>query len=435
MMQKGNLSRRGFMMRSLATLGAAGVPAWYAGEIFGDASRAAEEAKKPVAPMERLGMGLIGCGGQGRHIMNQARRDKGVEFLAVCDVDRPRRDATAKEIGKGVQAYEDYRKLLDRSDIQAVCIGTPEHWHTLVAIDAMRKKKDVYCEKPLTLTVAEGAALVKVAKETKRVFQVGTQQRSDARFRLACELVANNRLGKIKTIETWIGANPKGGPFKVSKAPDGLNWDLWLGPTPKVDYIKERCHYNFRWWYDYSGGKMTDWGAHHNDIAQWALGMDNSGPVQIESRGDKPSDRLDSYNCHPRFRVLFTYGNGARLICSSKENGVRFTGEKGDWIFVSRSEIEASDDALLSEPLPKDAKRLYTSNDHMGNFLDCVRQSKQTVCPAEVGHRSVSVCHLGVISLRLGGKKLKWDPVKEKFNDNDEANKMLSRPYRGEWKL
>src|SRR5439155_1622522 len=154
----------------------------------------------------------------------------------------------------------------------------------------------------------------------------------------------------------------------------------WLGPTPKVDYIKERCHYNFRWWYDYSGGKMTDWGAHHNDIAQWALGMDGSGPVEVESRGEKPSDRNDSYNCHPHFRVIYTYANGTRLICSSKENGVRFTGEKGDWIFVSRGEIEASDDKLLDEPLPKDGKRLYVSTDHMGNFLECVRNGKQTIC-------------------------------------------------------
>jgi predicted dehydrogenase len=454
------------MQRSVAVMVGAGLPLWYARELFEAEVCAADEAKKPVAAIDKITIGLVGCGGQGRGIMRGAKGHENVEVVAVCDVDKNRREETiAKDLkgSKDVKAYEDYRELCDNKDINAVLVGTPDHWHTLVAIDAMRKGKDVYCEKPLTLTIAEGKALVKVAKATKAIFQVGTQQRSDSKFRLACELVRNGRLGKIKTVETRIGNNPRGGPFKTSEPPEGLNWDFWLGPTPKVPYIKERCHYEFRWWYDYSGGKMTDWGAHHNDIAQWALGMDESGPVEVESFGVEPSRDSNSYNCHPRFLVNYKYANGARLLCSdrqlpnsredTRDNGALFVGEDGRWIFVERGMIMASDQEekpsrgkrgapgkkgspskLLEEPLAKDAVRLYHSGDHMRNFLDGMRTRKPCICPAEVGHHSVTVCHIGVISLRLGGKKLVWDPAKEQFTD-DEANKMLSRPYRGDWKL
>jgi predicted dehydrogenase len=350
-------------------------------------------------------------------------------------------------IGPDCAKFQDFRELLDRKDIGAVTIGTPDHWHTLIAIDAMRKGKDVYCEKPLTLTVAEGQALVKVAKQTGRIFQVGSQQRSDARFRLACELVRNGRIGKIQTVETRIGSNPTSPPLPKVEVPKGLDWEFWLGPTPKVDYVEltkgsqtyTRCHYEFRWWYDYSGGKMTDWGAHHNDIAQWGLGMDESGPIAVEGEGTPPSKEPNSYNCHPNFKVTYTYANGAKLVCTSGgENGVKFVGEGGQWIFVSRGKIEASDgDAktskLLNEPLPKEATRLYVSTSHMGNFIDGVRSRKPCICTAEIGHRSVTVCHIGVIATRTG-KKLKWDPVTERFDDAD-ANAMLSRPMRSPWKL
>lgn len=439
-MQRGNWSRRGFMQRSLAGLAAAGLPAWYAREVF-EAELSAAEAKRPG---EKIVMGLIGCGGQGRYVMKQAKGQKGVEFVAVCDVDAKRREDGARDAArdpkdesavKQIKRYEDFRELLDRKDINAVCIGTPDHWHTLVAIDALRKGKDIYCEKPLTLTIAEGQALSKVAKETGRIFQVGTQQRSDARFRMASELVRNGRIGKVQTVETRIGSNPKGGPFKTESVPAGLNWDFWLGQTPKVDYVKQRCHYEFRWWYEYSGGKMTDWGAHHNDIAQWALGMDGSGPVAIESEAEAAAKEPNSYNCHPDFRVTYTYASGPKLICMSKgENGVHFQGEDGKWIFVSRGRIAASDKALLEEPLAGNATRLYVSPNHMQNFIDGVRTGKATICPAQVGHTSVTVCHLGVISQRLG-KKLKWDPAAEKFVGDDEANAMLSRPMRAPWKL
>jgi len=257
--------------------------------------------------------------------------------------------------------------------------------------------------------------------------------------------VQNGRLGKIKQVETRIGPNPTSPSLPKVDPPKELDWDLWLGPTPLVDYVEmkkdnhifTRCHYEFRWWYDYSGGKMTDWGAHHNDIAQWALGMDQSGPVAVEAEGEAPSREANCYNCHPTFKVTYTYENGTKLVCQSKENGVRFEGADGQWIFVNRSKIEASDPKLLSEPLPANATKLYVSANHMGNFIEHVRSEKpDTICTAEIGHRSVTVCHLGTIALR-SGKKLTWNPKDERFvgTDADTGNSYLSRPMRAPWKL
>jgi len=426
-MTRGNLSRRGFLQRSLAAMAAAGLPAWYARESV------AAQADTKDGGKDKITMGAIGIGSpqsRGRAIAHDAlgAGQGRVRYVAVCDVDDRHLKAATEDMkkrGQEVKGYHDYRELLDRKDIDAVTIATPDHWHTLVALDAMKKGKDVYCEKPLTLTVDEGKAITKVARETGRVFQVGSQQRSDGRFRLACELIRNGRIGKIKKVETRIGGNPKG-TFKTAPVPEGLDWDMWLGQTPKVEYVPERCHYEFRWWYEYSGGKMTDWGAHHNDIAQWALGMDESGPVAVQAEGEKPSDLPNSYNTHPRFKVTYTYPTGTILECMSDgENGVHFTGEDGQWIFVSRGKISASDDKLIKEPLPADAVRLYKSDNHMGNFLECCKTRKPTICTADIGHRSVTVCHIGAICLDLG-RPLEWNPVAEKFVNDDEANKRLA---------
>jgi predicted dehydrogenase len=472
-MDRGNLSRRGFLQRSLAALTVgAGLPAWYARDILAANQEKAAGEKKAVGANDKLGLAIVGIGWPPRRALdlyNGSKGHAGVRFVAACNVDASHLDfgvELMKRDGFEVSAYKDYREMLDRKDIDAVLIAVPDHWHALIAIEAMRRGKDVYCEKPLTLTIAEGQAVVKAAKQTDRIFQVGSQQRSDDRFRLACELVRNGRIGKIKTVETRIGANPQSPPLKKTDPPKGLNWDFWLGPTPSVDYVElvqgksifTRCHYEFRWWYDYSGGKMTDWGAHHNDIAQWGLGMDGSGPVAVESTGKEPSKEANAYNCHPEFKITYTYPTGSKLICSHTQlaealdpketpvtgkdgkehkerhdNGILFVGEDDKWIFVNRVIITASDKKLIEEPLPADAQRLYVSHDHMGNFLEGVKTRKPTICPAEVGHRSVTVCHIGVISLRTG-KKLKWDPVKERFDD-EEANKMLSREMRKPWKL
>jgi predicted dehydrogenase len=446
-MQQGNWSRRGFLQHSAAalTLGA-GLPAWYAREVLAAEEARASAARRRVGPNDKIAMALIGCGGQGVGDMKSAlRRQNNVEVVALCDVDKEHREKAAKmpDLGrKDVATYNDFRELLDRNDLDAVIIGTPDHWHALTAIAAMKKGLDVYCEKPLTLTVAEGQAMVKVGRSRDRVLQTGSQQRSDKRFRLACELVRNGRLGKIKTVETRIGDNPKEGPFATAPVPEGLDWDLWLGQTPKVDYVMRRCHYTFRWWYEYSGGKMTDWGAHHNDIAQWGLGMDGNGPVEVSSEGSSPLGEPNSFNCHPTFKVTYTYAekandvcDGTRLICTSEgENGVRFEGERG-WIFVSRGRIEASDPKILDEKLPDDAVRFRVVNNHMEDFVSCVRSRQRPLCDVEIGHRSVTVCHLGVISLRLGGKTLRWDPEKERFLGDALADEMLSREMRAPWKL
>jgi predicted dehydrogenase len=436
-MNRGNLSRRGFLQGSLVAMAAAGLPAWYARETL-----AAEEEADAKKSSDAVIMGAIGIGSpqsRGRAIAHDALNTKRARYVAVCDVDGRHRDnavADMKKRDQEVKAVKDYRELLDNKDIQAVTIATPDHWHALIAIEAMKKGKDVYCEKPLTLTVAEGLPIVEVARKTGRIFQTGSMQRSDGRFRLACELVRNGRIGKVKTVETRIGGidMTKVGPFKKEPPPRELDWDFWQGPTGPMDFIPQRCHYEFRWWYDYSGGKMTDWGAHHNDIAQWGLGTDDSGPVAVEGVGIAEK-RPDCYDVHSEFMVKYTYPSGTELLCTSAgENGVRFIGEDGRWIFVSRGRIDASDKKLLSEPLPEDRKvRLYVSNNHMANFLDGVRDRKACICPAEVGFHSVVVCHIGAIALRTG-KNLKWDPKKYRFDD-DEANKMLGRPMRAPWKL
>ncbi len=474
-MNLGNLSRRGFLQRSLAGLAAAGLPLWHAREILANDQERA--SKKPVSPNDTIVMGAIGIGSpqsRGRDIYNAARRHKGVRYVAACDVDArhlTRALAMMKDHGfREAQGYKDFRELLARPDINAITLAVPDHWHALIALEAMRKGKDVYCEKPLTLTIDEGKVLIKTARETGRVLQVGSQQRSEfgGRFRLACELVRNGRLGKVKRVETRIGTNPTSPPIPKTPIPEGLDWDFWLGPAPEADYMEltqwkslvelnprkeiyTRCHYQFRWWYEYSGGKMTDWGAHHNDIAQWGLDMDHSGPVAIEAHGQSPATEPDRYNCHPEFEVRYTYANGVHLICSSRQrkdsldprngkhgkshdNGVLFVGEKDQWIFVNRDTIEASDPKLIDEPLPADAVRLYKSDDHMGNFLECTRTRKKPICDVEVGHRSVTVCHLGVIALR-SGKKLQWDPQQEQFVGDDDANRWLRRPMRAPWKL
>jgi predicted dehydrogenase len=435
-----DVSRRAFLARSVAGLAAAGLPAWFAVEA--EAAEAERLAARPrrVQANDKIGFGCIGPGGsrggfrQGLGDTRAAQRQMGTEILAVCDVDPLHREEAVRAFGSGCKGYADYRELLAQPGIDAVVIGTPDHWHTRIAVDAMRANKDVYCEKPLTLTIDEGKALRRAQRDTGRVFQVGSQQRSDARFRLACELVRNGRIGKIRRVEARIPNGQRGGPFQPQAAPEGFDWEMWLGQAPQTEYVKERTHGTFRYWYEYSGGMMTDWGAHHLDIAQWGLGMDSSGPARVQSVGNLPA-MANGYNTALDFEVTYSYPGDITLVCTSKgENGVRFDGD-GGWIFVSREKIEASDPKLLSEPLPEGAIRLYVSNNHMGNFVDCVRSRKETICPVEVGHRSVTLCHLGNISLRLGGRQLAWDPKEERFQGDEEANRMLSRPQRKPWTI
>jgi predicted dehydrogenase len=437
-LERGTLSRRGFLDRSLAALTVSGLPLWYAREVLAEQQErnVVSEKVKKAGPNDQIVMAAIGVGGQGTGIMKAAKRMPGVKFVAVCDIDASHAKKAAKEVGKDCHEYKDFREPLSRENLDAVTIGTVDHWHALTSIAAMKAGCDVYCEKPLSLTIEEGKAMVKAARKYDRIFQTGSQQRSDSRYRLACELVRNGRIGRVHTVEARIGDNPIGGPFKTSPVPEGLDWDFWKGPTADVPYVTERCHYEFRWWYEYSGGKLTDWGAHHNDIAQWGLGKDETGPINVTATGVDPGHEPNSYNCHPHFAVTYTYADGTHLITSSDgENGNRFIGDKG-WIFVNRERIEASDPKLIKEPLSEGAARLYVSNDHMGNFMDGIRTRKRTICDVAIGYRSVTVCHLGSIALRLG-IPLDWDPEAEKFVGPraDKGNAMISREMRSPWRL
>jgi len=454
MFERGNLSRRGFMRRSAAAMAVAGIPAWFANEVLAEDDKAEARKKKPGAN-DRVLVGAIGIGSpqsRGLQLLSDVTRAAPdmAKYVAVCDVDARHAKRAAETIKKNDKVggeepaiFKDFRELNDRKDINAVIIATPDHWHALIAIDALRKGKDVYCEKPLTLTIQEAQALRKVANETGRVFQTGNQQRSDYRgmFRLAAELTRNGRVGKVKRIECRIGSNPTSPSIPKAPIPEGLDWDFWCGPTPLVDYVElkkgnytfTRCHYEFRWWYDYSGGKMTDWGAHHLDIAQWALDMDGNGPLAISAKGTPPSKEPSSYNCHPDFEVTYTYPNDVTVVAMSKgDNGVKIEGDEG-WIFVSRGKIEASDKKLLESPLTGNKVKLQVSPGHMRNFFDCLKSREKPICNVDVGASSVTICHLGVIALQTG-KTLKWDAKAQKFDD-ESANALIGRPMRAPWKL
>ncbi len=427
-------SRRGFLRSSAAVAAATSLPSWFLEE-----SRAQQPSKdKGDSP----GIALVGCGGMGRGDARNASRFGRV--VALCDVDEKQLAGAAKLFPNAV-TLSDFRKVMERKDVDVVICATVDHWHVLVSMAAMRAGKDVYCEKPLTLTVDEGKRLVAVQKKTGRVLQTGSQQRSDKNFRLACELVRNGRIGKIKEVDVWLPSGRREGPFKKAEVPAGFNWDMWMGPTPKIDYVPERTHVTFRYWWEYSGGTMTDWGAHHNDIALWALGHERSGPVKVSGKSLKEMIP-DGFTASSEYAVEYTYAdgvihrcrstpanawNGAVLDAKGQQHGIKFVGADG-WIWVTRGKIEASDPDLLKQPLPASAVRLYESNDHMGNFFDCVKSRKAPICEAEIGHRSASVCHIGVLSMRLG-RELKWDPKQEQFVDDKEANTWLAREPRKPW--
>jgi predicted dehydrogenase len=431
------LTRRTVLTQGAAGLMAAGLPAWFADEAEALEREQNAGAQQKFDANSQINIGLIGPGGsrggfrQGLGDTIQASRKAGVKVVAVCDVDALHMTEAANVFKLEMKdAYKDYRDLLARKDIDAVVIGTPDHWHSIIATAAMKAGKDVYCEKPLTLTIDEGKRLVKTQKATGRVFQTGSQQRSDSRFRLACELVRNGRIGKLKNVTCHLPGGNIGGPFEVKPVPADFDFDFWLGPAPVKDYVVERTHGSFRHWLDYSGGMLTDWGAHHHDIAQWGLGMDSSGPISVQGYGRSAKIGENCYNAFPEYDIYFTYPNGVTMHTTNQgENGVEFEGENGT-LFVSRGTIRASDPAILEEALPSNATRLYVSNDHVQNFIDCIRTRQKPICNVEVGHRSVSVCHLANISLRCGGRKLEWDPVAERFPKDKEAESMVARAPR-----
>ena len=434
------ISRRSFLQKTALATAAAGLPLWY---VQRELAAADSPAAGTASPNDRPGIALIGCGGMGQGDAQNASRFGDV--VAVCDVDQRHADAAAQRFtvdGKVPQKYGDFRKLLERDDIHAIVQGTPDHWHTLVNIAAAKAKKDVYGEKPLTLTIDEGRHVIQAVRENKIVFQTGTQQRSSRQFHLACELVRNGRLGTLKQVLVFVPAGVLGNHFKKVPVPPEFNYDFWLGQAPEAEYVTERCHATFRWWFDYSGGPVTDWGAHHNDIARWGIGLD--GPVSVAARAVTPP-LPDGYTTPGEFEATLTWANGVEQIVrtttadspfggvldeNGQRNGIKFIGTDG-WIWVNRDGISASDKELLHTPLPDNAVRLEVSNDHMKNFFDCVRSRRDPIASVENGHRSASIGHLIIIALRTG-RKLQWDPAKEQFTGDyaTEASPWLARPMR-----
>lgn len=381
---------------------------------------------------ERRGVGAIGVGGRGSRITQNASAFG--HIVAVCDVDSQRAQANAAKYD-GATVVEDYRNVLDRKDVEAVVIATPDHWHAKISIDAMLAGKDVYCEKPLTLTIEEGRQICEVARRTGRVFQVGTQQRSEFNgyFLQAVALVRDGRIGKLQKVTASTGGGTTGGPFQETAPPAHLNWEMWLGQAPHVPYIKERCHANFRWWREYAGGQMTDWGAHHVDIALWAIGLPETGWLKLSGKGGIPSIR-NGYNMPAQFDVTCTTPNGLPLqMVTGQRQGILFEGTKGRF-FVNRGGIYGKPiEELAENPLPEDAiTKLYKGKqpgNHMGNFFECIASRDEPISDVYSHHRAVSVLHLANLCLLLK-RDLTWDLASEQIVGDDEANAHQSREQR-----
>jgi predicted dehydrogenase len=454
------MKRRTFLRQAAgAAAGSLALPLFIPSGAMGTAGR--------TPPSERITMASIGCGGMGTNNLRAFLAQEDVQVLAVCDVvtasdeyghwykkgwngawfgREPARKIVEEQYAgkspagsyKGCDAYIDFREIIARNDIDAVCITTPDHWHAIPAIMAAAAGKDIYCEKPLSLTVADGRAMVEAARRYGAVFQTGTQRRSSEQYRFICELIRNGRIGKLQKALVAIGANNKQAPpadWQPMPVPEWLDYDLWLGPAPWAPYHKDRCLYTFRFNLDYSGGQTTNLGAHGIDIVQWANGTDETGPVEVEDLGGEfPSDGLFTTATKVHFRAR--YANGLERICKTQKDEIyRFEGTDG-WIQIPTysNDWTCHPASLKTTVIGPDEIHLYKSNDHHRNFLDCIRSRGRTAAPAEIGHRSTSVCHLGNVAMRLG-RRLRWDPAAERFTDGDKANQMLARPMRSPWRL
>ena len=403
-------------------------------------------------PSRRLVIGFIGTGNNGYGYLMPFMRDPRVRVAAVCDVNREsagywdgtvRGWAPAKRLvdgfygDTGCAVYTDYRELLNRRDIDAVYIGTPDHWHALNAIHAARAGKHIYGQKPLSLTVRDGRRMSDAVRQAKVVWQTGSQQRSDVYMRRAVELVRNGVIGKVQTVRVGLpGGTPDFGRVADQTAPapvpEGFDYEMWLGPAPAAPYCPARVGVNFRWVRDYSGGQLTDWGAHHIDIAQWGLGMELGGPVAIRNAKGAYA-RHPVYNTAVEFSFECEYANGVRMYVSNKERGgVTFEGADG-WVWTNRGRIEASKPGILTAALPENAFRLPYSHDHEKNFIDAVLAGVETVAPIEQAHRTITIAHLGNIAIELG-RDLRWDPGAETIGGDAGASERLDRPYRAPWR-
>ncbi|MAT15393.1 MAG: oxidoreductase [Planctomyces sp.] len=440
------------MKTSAAALAAGSMPYWFSPKPVEASFKSANE---------RPTMGCIGTGdrwnGVGRDALEYA------DVVAVCDVDKSNVEKAKKRVketqGRDADAYEDYRRVIERDDIDSILCVTTDHWHTKVAIEAMKAGKDVYCEKPLTLTIEEGKLISKVQKETGAVFQVGTQQRSEMgqRFLKAIAMVRDGRIGDVHTVTCNIGGIGASPSIPVADVPEGLNWDMWLGQAPVVEYRSlaregerypfSRCHYEFRWWYEYSGGKMTDWGAHHVDIASWACGVIDTGPQTVTPVmaehpmpfKDGMPTRDDMYNVATKFHVVLKFENGLtmNIVSDSPDgNGILFEGDKGRF-HVSRGNMNGGPvKDLENNPITEDqiaevygGKLPEGKYPHMFNFIDCIKTRKQPISDVHSHHRALTNCHLANIAIRLD-RELKWDPASEQIVGDSLAQQMQGREQR-----
>ncbi len=391
------------------------------------------------APSNKITVGFIGTGEQGRWNLSRYLSLPDARVLAVCDVDRLRVQKAREMVDDQYQdrscsTTTDFREILARPDIDVVMISTPDHWHTVMSLMAVEAGKDVQCEKP-TLTIDEGKILVERVRRTGKVFQTSTEDRSLPVYHRMAELVRNGRIGKLQRIEVILPKQPtKPGDPTPQAVPPELDYEMWLGPAPYAPYTKDRVHFNFRWIWDYSGGIICDWGAHLFDTAQWANDTERSGPVEVEGTGTFWSGGL--YNTVKDYNVTYRYASGVVMTCTPGNPSIKFIGTDGwlgnrGWI----GKLEASSEEILNSKIGPNELHLYTNRagEHR-DFLDCVKSRKDPYFPVDIGHRVSSVCHLDNIAIKQG-RKLKWDPKAERFENDDAANAMLSRPMRSPWRL
>ncbi|MBN2375196.1 MAG: Gfo/Idh/MocA family oxidoreductase [Sedimentisphaerales bacterium] len=434
-MSSGKLTRRSFIKEAMA--GAIGFPYVVSSSALGKAGS--------VAPSERVVLGAIGVGPQGAGVLGQFLGQKDVQVVAVCDVKRPVREKIQNWVNShydrgGCAAYNDFRELIARDDIDAVSIASTDHWHVLHALCAARAGKDMYVEKPLGLSLQEGQVLRDAIQQYSRKFQFGTQQRSDGMFRFACELALNGRIGKIHTIEVGTWGSHASGTFPKMPVPNWIDYEMWLGPAPWAPYTEKRVINDGGWWHisDYALGFIAGWGIHHVDIAQWGNGTELTGPVEVEGVGVYPPDGMNDVATD--WDVNLKYANGVTVHFTNTKpeqgrnpQGVKFEGTEG-WVFVRRGFIDAHPKSLLQEVIGPNEIHLPVSNHHQRNLIDCIRTRNRTVAPIDVAVRSDTICQISDIALRLG-RKLKWDPDQENFVGDAEANRMLHRAMRSPWKL
>ena len=442
-------TRRSFLKSTLAASAVMGAPSIVPSSVFG-----------ANAPSNRITLGCIGTGNQGFNDMRGFLRNKDARVVAVCDVNTASygykteeqyygREPARKEVDayyaenersgryKGCDAYKDFREVLARDDIDAVIIVVPDHWHAIMTIAAARVGKDVYCEKPLSLTVAEGRKMIEAVRRNAIILQTGSHERSRAQSRFACELVRSGRIGEVKKIITKVGFNnkfaPEGG-WEPTPVPKGFDYDMWLGPAPWVPHHKDRCFYSFRFGADYSGGQTTNYGAHSNDLAQWGNNTDLTGPVEFWDMGSVwPRDGL--FTVHTRVHFGARYANGVELECVSGPENVqaRFEGTEG-WVQTGYRGFTTWPENLKRSVIGPGDVHLYESPNHYRNFLDCVKSRLEPASPVEIGHSSCSLCLIGNIAMTLK-RRLQWDPDKERFVNDAEANSLLSKPFRAPWSL